>query len=50
MHAYSHADLNVNSFRQLEHLSIGYQSLTDIPKAIKLNEPRLDYKVRNYFF
>ncbi|UYV62294.1 PHKB [Cordylochernes scorpioides] len=33
-------------FQQLVHTSIGYQSLTDIPKALLYSEPEKDYSVR----
>lgn len=46
LHLLSSDDLpNVEAFQQLEHASIGYQSLTDIPKAIVYNEPTYDFKV-----
>ncbi|XP_055949227.1 probable phosphorylase b kinase regulatory subunit beta isoform X2 [Argiope bruennichi] len=35
---------NIEAFQQLEHASLGYQSLTDIPKAIVYNEPTYDFK------
>lgn len=45
LHLLSPDDLpNVEAFQQLEHASIGYQSLTDIPKAIVYNEPTYDFK------
>ncbi|KAJ8679774.1 hypothetical protein QAD02_015561 [Eretmocerus hayati] len=31
-------DLELNQFKQLEHDYIGYQSLTDVPKALSYNE------------
>lgn len=47
LHLLSPDDLpNVEAFQQLEHASIGYQSLTDIPKAIVYNEPTYDFKVQ----
>ncbi|XP_042909770.1 probable phosphorylase b kinase regulatory subunit beta isoform X3 [Parasteatoda tepidariorum] len=45
LHLLSADDLpTVEAFQQLEHASIGYQSLTDIPKAIIYNEPTYDFK------
>ncbi|CAN7991801.1 unnamed protein product, partial [Ixodes hexagonus] len=31
------------AFQQLEHTNTGYQSLTDVPKAIAYSEPSYDY-------
>lgn len=44
IHHLSSADLNVTPFKQLEHRSAGYQSLTDIRKAVNLSETKLDYE------
>lgn len=33
------------AFQQLEHTNTGYQSLTDVPKAIAYSEPSYDYSV-----
>ncbi|GFQ78552.1 probable phosphorylase b kinase regulatory subunit beta [Trichonephila clavata] len=45
LHLLSPDDLpNIEAFQQLEHASLGYQSLTDIPKAIIYNEPTYDFK------
>lgn len=38
-------DLNVAPFRQVVHEYSGYQSLTDVPKAIVFNDPFLQVKV-----
>jgi phosphorylase kinase alpha/beta subunit len=35
--------LDIQTFEQLQHASIGYQSLTDIPKAIMFSENRMDF-------
>jgi hypothetical protein len=39
------SQIEINAFEQVQHASIGYQSLTDIPKAIVFNEKRLDFTV-----
>ncbi|XP_001601216.1 probable phosphorylase b kinase regulatory subunit beta isoform X2 [Nasonia vitripennis] len=36
-------DLDLNQFKQLEHDYIGYQSLTDVPKALSYDEDIKDY-------
>jgi phosphorylase kinase alpha/beta subunit len=38
-------DLDINPFRQVVHEYSGYQSLTDVPKAIVFNDPYQDFKV-----
>ena len=38
-------DLELNQFKQLEHDYIGYQSLTDVPKALTYSENIKDYSV-----
>lgn len=38
-------DLNVAPFRQVVHEYSGYQSLTDVPRAIVFNDPFLEVKV-----
>lgn len=38
-------DLDLSQFRQLEHDYIGYQSLTDVPKALSYNETLQDCNV-----
>jgi hypothetical protein len=38
-------DLDVTPFRQVVHEYSGYQSLTDVPKALKFNDPYQDCKV-----
>lgn len=42
-------DLDLTQFRQLQHDYIGYQSLTDVPKAIAYAEDVNDYSVRKLF-
>lgn len=37
-------DLDISPFLQLEHASIGYQSLTDVPTAIKYSEDSMSFK------
>ena len=37
-------DLDVRPFEQLQHASIGYQSLTDVPQAIAYSEDSADFK------
>lgn len=41
-------DLDLTQFKQLQHDYIGYQSLTDVPKAIAYSESVKDYSVRNH--
>ncbi len=41
-------DLELNQFKQLEHDYIGYQSLTDVPKALSYEEDVTDYSVSKY--
>lgn len=38
-------DLDLTQFKQLQHDYIGYQSLTDVPKAFAYNEDIKDYFV-----
>lgn len=38
-------DLDINPFEQLQHASIGYQSLTDVPTAITYSEDSMSFKV-----
>ena len=38
-------DLELNPFKQLEHEYIGYQSLTDVPRALSYSEDIQDYSV-----
>jgi len=38
-------DLDLTQFKQLQHDYIGYQSLTDVPKAIAYSENFKDYSV-----
>ena len=38
-------DLELAQFRQLQHDYIGYQSLTDVPRALKYAENIKDYSV-----
>lgn len=38
-------DLDVKAFQQLQHASIGYQSLTDVPQAVAYAEDTTDFKV-----
>lgn len=42
-------DLDLTQFRQLQHDYIGYQSLTDVPRAIAYAEDVIDYSVRKLF-
>lgn len=44
MHTGTDSTFQSKPFLQLVHLSAGYQSLTDIPKAICSSEPRTDFK------
>lgn len=37
-------ELNIQPFGQLHHEYIGYQSLTDVPKALAYSEETCDYK------
>ncbi|ROT72681.1 putative phosphorylase b kinase regulatory subunit beta isoform X1 [Penaeus vannamei] len=37
-------DLDITPFEQLQHASIGYQSLTDVPTAIKYSEDSMSFK------
>ncbi|XP_037781259.1 probable phosphorylase b kinase regulatory subunit beta isoform X1 [Penaeus monodon] len=37
-------DLDISPFEQLQHASIGYQSLTDVPTAIKYSEDSMSFK------
>ncbi|XP_076029946.1 putative phosphorylase b kinase regulatory subunit beta [Oratosquilla oratoria] len=37
-------DLDVNPFEQLQHASIGYQSLTDVPRSLKYSEDVMSFK------
>lgn len=39
------AEMDLRQFKQLEHDYIGYQSLTDVPKALSYNENIKDYSV-----
>ena len=39
-------DLDIKVFEQLQHASIGYQSLTDVPRAITYSEDSMSFKVR----
>lgn len=41
-------DLELAQFKQLEHDYIGYQSLTDVPKALTYAEDIKDYSVSIY--
>lgn len=34
----------VQAFQQLQHASVGYQSLTDVPKAVQYMEPNYSYE------
>ncbi|MCL4124235.1 UNVERIFIED_CONTAM: hypothetical protein GTU68_045867, partial [Idotea baltica] len=43
-------DIDVKVFEQLEHTSIGYQSLTDVPQAIKYAEASVSFKVIMFRF
>ena len=38
-------DLELSQFKQLEHDYIGYQSLTDVPKALSYDEDLKDFSV-----
>lgn len=38
-------DLDIKPFEQLQHASIGYQSLTDVPRAITYSEDSMSFKV-----
>lgn len=38
-------DLDISPFEQLQHASIGYQSLTDVPTAIQYSEDSMSFKV-----
>ncbi|MPC71468.1 putative phosphorylase b kinase regulatory subunit beta [Portunus trituberculatus] len=38
-------DLDIKAFEQLQHASIGYQSLTDVPRAITYSEDSMSFKV-----
>lgn len=40
-------DLPLTQFRQLEHDYIGYQSLTDVPRALSYSEELKEYSVSN---
>ena len=42
-------DINIEPFKQLEHRSIGYQSLTDVPQAIVYTEENIDFSVSLFF-
>ncbi|CAL4083790.1 unnamed protein product, partial [Meganyctiphanes norvegica] len=37
-------ELDISPFEQLQHTSIGYQSLTDVPQAIQYSEDNIDFK------
>lgn len=37
-------DLDLKAFQQLQHASIGYQSLTDVPQAVAYAEDNADFK------
>ncbi|KAG0711404.1 putative phosphorylase b kinase regulatory subunit beta [Chionoecetes opilio] len=37
-------DLDIQAFEQLQHASIGYQSLTDVPRAITYSEDSMSFK------
>ncbi|XP_069171348.1 probable phosphorylase b kinase regulatory subunit beta isoform X2 [Procambarus clarkii] len=37
-------DLDIKAFEQLQHASIGYQSLTDVPTAITYSEDSMSFK------
>ncbi|XP_050711765.1 probable phosphorylase b kinase regulatory subunit beta isoform X2 [Eriocheir sinensis] len=37
-------DLDIKPFEQLQHASIGYQSLTDVPRAITYSEDSMSFK------
>ncbi|KAK4321576.1 hypothetical protein Pmani_007646 [Petrolisthes manimaculis] len=37
-------DLDISPFEQLQHASIGYQSLTDVPTAIQYSEDSMSFK------
>lgn len=37
-------DLDVNFFKQLQHASIGYQSLTDVPQAVAYVDDNTDFR------
>lgn len=39
-------DVSLTQFRQLEHDYIGYQSLTDVPRAMSYSEELKEYSVR----
>lgn len=41
-------DIDLNPFKQLEHEYIGYQSLTDVPRALSYAEDVEDYQVKTY--
>lgn len=41
-------DLELTPFKQLQHDYIGYQSLTDVPRALTYSEDIKDYSVRIY--
>lgn len=41
-------DWEVQAFQQLQHASIGYQSLTDVPQAIAYSEGNTDFAVSFY--
>lgn len=38
-------DLDISPFEQMQHASIGYQSLTDVPTAIQYSEDSMSFKV-----
>lgn len=41
-------DLDLTQFKQLQHDYIGYQSLTDVPKAFAYSESVKEYSVWNH--
>lgn len=38
-------DIEIKPFEQLEHASVGYQSLTDVPQTIAYAEDHVNFKV-----
>ena len=51
MNSVDSKDLDITPFTQVVHEYSGYQSLTDVPKAIVYNEPEQYYGVsKNYLW
>lgn len=43
------SELDISPFAQVVHEYSGYQSLTDVPKALVYSEPEHNYKVLKFY-